>query len=95
MQKYELTIVIDGEASTAKKKGVQASVEKLVKTGKGKVVKTDDWGKKDLAYQINKSSTGIFIYYDLELDGQQARILPRELNLNEDVIRYLLVRGEK
>ncbi len=95
MHKYELTIVINGEASAAKKKGVQASVEKLVKTGKGKVVKKDDWGKKDLAYQINKSDTGIFIYYDLELDGQQASILPRELNLNEDIIRYLLVRGEK
>ena len=42
MHKYELTIVINGEASAAKKKGVQASVEKLVKTGKGKVVKKDD-----------------------------------------------------
>ena len=95
MQKYELTIVIDGEVSAAKKKSIQSTVEKLLKTNKGKVVKTDDWGKKDLAYKMNKSTTGIFIYYDLELEPEQASVLPRELNLNEDIIRYLLVKGEK
>ena len=50
---------------------------------------------KDLAYKINKSDTGILTYYDLKLEPEQASVLPRELNLNEDIIRYLLVKGEK
>ena len=94
MENYELTVVIDGKSTAAKKKTAKASVEKLVKVNKGKIVKEDDWGAKDLAYMIGKSDSGIFLYYDLELDSEGVKNIPPKLKLEEDVIRYLLVRKE-
>ncbi len=94
MNKYELTVVIDGKSSVAKKKTVKANVEKLIKVSKGKIIKEDDWGTKDLAYTIDKSDSGIFFYYDLELGSEGVKNIPQKLKLEEDVIRYLLVRKE-
>jgi len=92
---YELTIVMDGKSTPAKKKTAGEKIEKLVKTNKGKIVKSDDWGSKDLAYTIGESDTGSFMYYELELESEGARTIPNKLKLEDDVIRYLLVKEEK
>lgn len=88
---YELTIVTDGEASANKVKSVDKDINELVKVLGGKVIDTDKWGKKDLVYKIGKSTTGNFTLYSLELNAEATKELPAKLNLNEDVIRYLLV----
>ena len=94
MNLYELTVVIDGKSTPAKKKTVGEKVENLVKTNKGNIVKSDDWGSKELAYMIGKSDTGSFMYYELELESEGARTIPNKLKLEDDVIRYLLVRKD-
>jgi len=95
MQNYELTVVLPGSATAAKKKSVQETIGKIVKTFSGKVGKVEDQGKKDLAYEIAKNDSGIFLFFPLELGEEGAKALPQKLNLEEDVIRYLLIRGEK
>lgn len=92
MKKYELTIVLPGSATAAKKKAVQSKVEKIVSTLKGKIGKMKDWGKKDLAYKIEKNSVGVFLFFPLELTGEAAKALPDKLRLEEEIIRYLLVK---
>lgn len=92
MRNYELTIVLDGKSTPAKKKSVGKSVEDLIKTNKGKVKKMDDWGKKELAYTMGKSVTGIYIHYKLELEPVTVKLIKEKLRLDENVIRYLLIR---
>jgi len=92
MSKYELVIVLDGKATAAKKKAVETKVKKLVTVFKGEVEKVDDWGKKDLAYKIKKSNSGVFLLFTLELTAAAAKALPNKIRLEEEIIRYLLVR---
>ena len=94
MQIYELTTIIDGNTSPAKQKNVVSSVEKLVKTNKGKIVKTDNWGKKDLAYQLRKSESGLYLFFELELDTNGVKNISSILNTDEEVLRYLLIKKE-
>ena len=94
MNKYELTVVLGGKATPAKKKSVQELVEKLVKTLKGKVTKFDDWEKKDLAYKIKKNESGQFLHFELELSSESVKTINDKLRLEEDIIRYLLVNKE-
>ena len=94
MRKYELTIVIAGGATPAKKKSIQGKVEKIVKGLKGKSGKVVDWGEIDLEYPIKDNKTGIFLHFPLELDPAQAKEIDVKLNFEEEVIRYLLVRKE-
>lgn len=95
MNSYELTIVLDGKASSAKKKAVMASLEKLVKNFEGKLGKLTDWGVKELMYKIGKSETGAYLHYEVELPGKGAKDIAVKLNQEDGVIRYLLIRAEK
>lgn len=92
---YELTVVLAGGASAGKKKSVQETIGKMVKTFKGKVGKVEDWGEKKLAYKIVKNDSGVFLFFPLELEPETVKTLSSKLNLEEDIIRYLLVRKEK
>lgn len=90
---YELAFVIDGEATAAKKKAVAGTVEKIIKINKGKVNKVHDWGKRELAYPIDNHTTGIYQIYELELDSAKAAEVIGKLKLEEDIIRYLLIKN--
>lgn len=95
MVNYELTVVLPGKSTPAKKKKVKADIEKLIKTFKGKVSKFDDWGEINLVYKIAKNETGIFLHFGLELDAESVKEIPAKLKTEEDIIRYLLIKNDK
>jgi small subunit ribosomal protein S6 len=95
MRNYELTIILDGKATAARKKSVTQKIEKVVTDAKGKVGKVKDWGLRDLAYKIKKSLTGTFLIFPLELKSESVKALNEKLRLDEEIIRYLLVKKEK
>lgn len=94
MGKYELTLVLPGKSKPTKKKSVHEKLEKIVKSSHGKLGKIEDWGEIELAYPIKKNDSGIFMHFLLELDGSGAKGLGEKLNLENDIIRYLLIRKD-
>lgn len=94
MNSYDLTIVLDGKTTAAKKKAFVEKIEKLVDSFEGKTQKVKDLGQKDLAYAIGKINSGLFLQFPLELNGENAKKLNDKLRVEETIIRYLLIRGE-
>jgi small subunit ribosomal protein S6 len=101
MNKYELTIVLDGKATAAKKKSIQGLVEKIVELSKGKIGKVEDWGVKDLAYKLGKpaspagrSTTGVYLHFPLELETEAVKNLASKIKVEAEILRYLLVRKD-
>ena len=94
MNKYELTLVLDGKAGAAKKKKVIETLEKTLKIFKGVISESKDWGVKDLAYKIGKSETGLYLYFELELDPSAVKALNDKLRTDSDLIRYLLIKKD-
>ncbi len=92
MNNYELTLVIDGKGGAAKKKKVIEAFEKVLAIFKGEITDTKDLGVKELAYKIGKSETGLYLYFELEMDPQGVKQLNEKLRTDADIIRYLLVR---
>lgn len=78
----------------AKRKSVKESLEKLVSTLKGKIEKTEDLGEKELAYTIKKADSGYFFNFKLSLEATKIKELLSKLQLNDNLLRYLLVRTE-
>lgn len=67
-------------------------IETWLKEIGGKVKKKEEWGKKELAYQIKKESYGIYVFWQIEAEpGKISRLSPK-IKLEKDVIRYLLVK---
>jgi small subunit ribosomal protein S6 len=83
MNKYELTIVVAGAATPAKVKSVSALVEKLIKTMKGEIKKSDEWGEINLAYKIGKNDSGKFVHYKLELESKSVKAINEKLKMEQ------------
>lgn len=85
---YELTLVLT--ADTAEKE-LKKLGDELIEKSKGKGLSFSFWGKKDLAYEIKKNSTGVYGFWEIDMPGEGAISLNDKLRINEDILRYLLV----
>jgi len=89
---YELMVVLNPELDEA---GVEATTERLttqINGRGGEVVDIQKWGRRRLAYPIDKLRDGFYAVAKLKLSPEAADPLDRALRLNESVIRHLLVR---
>jgi small subunit ribosomal protein S6 len=91
---YELAVVFDPQLEVDLSKAT-SKIEKLIKDNDGKINKTDNWGKKKLAYQINKHDHGIYVFYTLEMPGENVSKIESSLNITDEAIRYLLIRVDE
>ena len=92
MNNYELTIILEGKTTAAKKKTVLESIEKTVKLLKGEMNKVEDWGVKELFHKMNKKSEGAFLHIPLKLPATAIKQLDLKLKTEDNIIRYLIVK---
>ena len=95
MRHYEMMIILDPGLEEAT---VQPSLEQfltVVKTGGGSVDKVDVWGRRRLAYEIDKRSEGIYAVIDMMAMPDSVAELDRQLGLNEAVLRTKVMRVEQ
>lgn len=86
-KKYELTILVD---EIAPQEVIDGLTKKIKRYGKG--VKFEDDGVKRLAYPIRNHEKARYLYYTLELENDMTFKISSNLNIDDDVVRYLLVR---
>ena len=94
MRHYELMVILDPDLE---ERTVAPSLDKflnVVRKGGGTVEKVDVWGRRRLAYDINKKSEGIYAVIDMTAEPALAQELDRQLGLNESVMRTKLIRPE-
>ena len=94
MRHYELMVIIDPDLE---ERTVAPSLDKflnVVRKGGGTVEKVDVWGRRRLAYDINKKSEGIYAVVDMNAEPALAQELDRQLGLNESVLRTKLIRPD-
>ncbi|EKE05126.1 MAG: ribosomal protein S6 RpsF [uncultured bacterium] len=94
MNKYELTVILEGKATAAKKKSVLETLEKSIKLLEGKIEKTEDWGVKELFHEIRKVKEGLYLHMPFELLAKSIKPLEIKLKAEENILRYLIVRTE-
>jgi len=92
---YECTIVARADLSKADVEKLAASLGKIITDHKGKVIKTEYWGLRTLAYKINKMAKGHYTMLGLDASPEALAELERNISINEDIIRKLTVRVEK
>ncbi len=94
MRAYELMVILDPEID---ERTVAPSMEKYlqqVTAAKGTVENVDIWGKRRLAYDINKRSEGIYVVVDMTTTPDVALEITRQMNLNEAILRTKLQRPD-
>ncbi|MBU3956809.1 30S ribosomal protein S6 [Patescibacteria group bacterium] len=94
MRDYELVLVIDPDLAEGDQKKEIAKVKKIIEDLKGKVEKTDEWGKRELVYPIKKKNLGYYFLLAIKLPVKTPVEVDNKLKLEEKIIRHLLVKKE-
>ena len=95
MREYELTIIVHPEQDESEFNEILERVSTWIKDSGGEVVDTDIWGKRTLAYPIQKLTEGQYVLMNIRIDSQFGSELERNLGFTEPVLRYLLIaKGE-
>ncbi|HSK25601.1 MAG TPA: 30S ribosomal protein S6, partial [Jiangellales bacterium] len=94
MRRYEVMVILDPELE---ERTVAPSLEtylNVIRQSGGSVEQVDVWGRRKLAYEINKRSEGIYAVIDLQATPETVAELDRQLRLNESVLRTKVIRPE-
>lgn len=92
MRHYELMVILDPSMD---ERNVAPSLENfltVVRNDGGSVEKVDVWGRRRLAYEINKHAEGIYVVLDINSESGTVKELDRQLNLNETILRTKVLR---
>lgn len=92
MNSYTLTLVLKPDLSEADRKALLDLVTKKLTGEDGKITKEDLWGSKDLSYPIKRQTKGFYAHFEATVDPKNAKAIDKTLKLEEDILRYLLVR---
>ena len=92
MPLYEHVFLARQDLAQAQMDALAETATKIVEDNGGKVVRTETWGLRNIAYRIQKNRKAHYVALDFEAPGPAVAELERQTQINEDVIRYMTVR---
>jgi small subunit ribosomal protein S6 len=94
LRHYELMVILD---ASLEERTVAPSLDQyltVIRNAGGSVEKLDVWGRRRLAFEINKKAEGIYAVVDLQATPEAVAELDRQLRLNESILRTKVIRPE-
>ena len=95
MPLYEHVFLARQDLAQAQVDALAENATKILEDNGGKVVKTETWGLKSLAYKIAKNRKAHFVMLDVDAPAPAIAELERQTNINEDVIRFMTIRVDE
>ena len=95
MPLYEHVFLARQDLAQAQVDTLAETATKIIEEGQGKVVKTETWGLRNLAYRIAKNRKAHYVLLDIDAPAAAIAEMERQVALNEDVIRYMTVRVDE
>ena len=95
MPLYEHVFLARQDLAQAQVDALAENATKIITDNGGKVVKTETWGLRNLAYRIAKNRKAHYVALDVDAPAPAIAELERQTNINEDVIRFLTIRVDE
>jgi small subunit ribosomal protein S6 len=93
MAQYEIAVLYHPDLEVDLTKA-EEKVTKIFTDNGGKVVATDNWGKRKLAYAIKKQEYAVYVFYTVEMPTEGVKKVEATLNITDEVVRYLITRPD-
>ena len=95
MNKYELAVVVSAKVEDDERAATLERVKALVERFGGQITNVDDWGKKKLAYEIQKMKEAFYYFIQFEAESTAPAEIESRIRIMDNVIRYLCVRQDE
>ncbi|MCI8274982.1 MAG: 30S ribosomal protein S6 [Lachnospiraceae bacterium] len=94
MNKYELALVLSAKLEEEERAAALEKAQSYITRFGGTITNVDEWGKKRLAYEIQKMREGFYYFIQFESDSNCPNEVENHIRIMEPVIRYLCVKQE-
>ncbi len=95
MRNYELMVLFDPGLLDEDRKSILDKIHQTITANKGKIIKTSQWGKRKLAYEIKSFQEAFYVIIEFELEPNNLVNIENSIRFEEKIVRYLLVLGSK
>tara|TARA_B100000902_G_scaffold240253_1_gene227596 strand:- start:101 stop:427 length:327 start_codon:yes stop_codon:yes gene_type:complete len=92
MNKFEAVLMISPETSDKLLDQNIKNFQNIIIDNSGKITNTEDWGLRDLSYDINNFKKAFYRYFQLEIDGNNLQKIAKNLNQNDNILRHLFIK---
>ncbi|MBI1327773.1 MAG: 30S ribosomal protein S6 [Alphaproteobacteria bacterium] len=92
---YETVLIARAELTPAQVEKLTKDFADVLVKGKGKILKTEQWGLRTLAYRINKARKAHYALIESECPSEALVEMERQMRINEDVVRYMSLKLEE
>ena len=92
MNNYEIVYIIHPALQEGRLVDIKSKIHEKLTSLKGKVLYDDNWGKKKLAYAIDKQKYGTYLFCQFLLDGKNIQEINTDCELNSNILRHLITR---
>ncbi len=94
MNKYELALVVSAKVDDEVRNATVEKAKAYITNFGGTITNVDDWGKKRLAYEIQKMTEGYYYFIQFDAESETPGELEQSLRILDNVLRYLCVKQE-
>jgi small subunit ribosomal protein S6 len=94
-RKYELVYVVSPDATDEQVGDLHTQVETIVQRMSGELERTENWGRRRLAYEIGRHKEGVYVLEVINGSGELMKEIERRLKVSDLVIRHLVVRVDE
>ena len=94
MNKYELALVVSAKVEDEVRDAVVEKAKSYIARYNGNVTEVEEWGKKKLAYEIQKMHEGFYYFIQFEADATAPAEIESHMRIMDNVLRYLVVKKE-
>jgi small subunit ribosomal protein S6 len=93
MYQYEIAVLYHPDLEIDLEKASN-KVEKVITDVGGKITNTDNWGRRKLAYPINKLEYAVYVFYTVEAPPEAVRKIEQTFNITDEIVRFLITRPD-
>lgn len=94
MNKYELALVVSAKLEDEERAATVEKVKAYIERFGGQITNVDDWGKKRLAYEIQKMKEAFYYFIQFDAEGTAPAEIESRVRIMDNVLRYLVVRQD-
>ena len=92
MNKFETVILFNPDLSNLIVEKEEKNIIDNIESSEGKIISTENWGLRDLSYNINNYKKAFYKFYQIEINGSNIENLKKIMTQNEKILRHMFVR---
>ena len=92
MNKFEVVLLLSPELSSQNLSEEIENFKKHITKNEGEIVNQEEWGLRDLSYNINKFKKAFYNFFQVELSGTKLDSIKKDLNQSDDLLRYIFIK---